>query len=109
MELEIPMTAEPPTVALLKELIEEVRLLSEAFDSFSSEGFPLKQSTPTSEMVMAAAVTAAMLARETPHLHPQDIEQRVQSAVVLAYRAVETFDAFHRQTAAAQLENTLQR
>lgn len=88
----------------LDALVEEVRLLREAFDSFSSEGFPLKSSTPTNEMVMTAAVVAALLVRDG-ELHPMDLKKRLDDAMVIAFHAVASFDSFHRTTRTAQLEN----
>lgn len=92
------------TDQLLTQLLEEIRLLREAFDSFSSEGFPLKASTPTNEVVMTAAIVAAMLSRERPDIHPQDLRNRLNDAMVIAYHALQAHDAFNQQTGTAQLE-----
>lgn len=92
-------------IASMRQSLETV---AETLDSFTEEGFPLRSSMPTPEMISAVATSCALLLRETP-LSPQDVTQRVQAAQSLAKYILEAFDHHQSATRNTQLEGLLQR
>lgn len=93
---------------LLRELVEEVRLLREAFDTFSNGGFPLRQTVPTSELMLTACMASSLMQRDLPVTQP-DANTKMQMAIVLADQLGKFFDEFQKHTQTAQLESLAQR
>ncbi len=97
------------TIDALNAILEELRELRQQFETFSNGGFPLRQTIPTNELVAAAASAAALVAREGPAPSPQDVQRRLQLAMLISRELIIHYDQFQQQTQPQQLENLSQR
>jgi hypothetical protein len=93
---------------VLNAILEEMRELRQQFETFSNGGFPLRQTVPTSELLAAAAASSALLARDLP-LTSNDVQRRLQMAMLVSRDFVALFDQFQMHSQPQQLDQLTQR
>ena len=93
---------------LLRSVLSELRRLNEVMESFTNDGFPLQRTIPTTEMLAAMVVAAAMISRTDPRITPQDLKQRLTAAPVISSQLIDLVDSYLNQTQLQALEERLQ-
>ena len=94
-------TAEPfdkATQRLIQGLADDVRDIKDVLVNFTNDGFPLRHSVPTSELVTAAVIAAALIGRSDPRIHQNDLMTRIAAAQEIATEVIRAFDAYQGAT-----------
>lgn len=94
-------TSEPfdkETRVLIQHLAEDVRDIKDVLVNFTNDGFPLRHSVPTSELVTAAVVAGALISRSDPRIHQNDLMTRIAAAQEIASEVIRAFDAYQSAT-----------
>jgi hypothetical protein len=96
-------------LATLKALLEEVKLLRESFDSFTSEGMPLNTMVPGNELVASAVAACGMIAKADPRMTGQDLAARIEAAQQIGHMLTSANDRFQDSTRASRLDLLVER
>lgn len=97
-------SSQPPTVKLLEQIAGDLSEIKEILSSFTDDGFPLRQSIPTPELLASLVSAAALLSRSDPRINGTDLQQRIDAAQVIGSRLIQVADAFRHQTERIHLE-----
>jgi hypothetical protein len=89
---------------LLRQILAELKQLNELMVSFTNDGFPLARTVPTTEVLAAIAMAAALVGRADPRLNPQDLNNRLGGAPVISTQLIALIDGYLQSTKLHQLD-----
>lgn len=98
---------EGPAVAVLREILVELKEIREMLDAFTNGGFPLQQTIPSSELLSTLAVATGLLAKQDPRISHPDLTSRIEASPVIASAIIRSNDEFNSQNAPMRLSELL--
>jgi hypothetical protein len=96
-------------VFLLKELLTEMRTISEVLILFTSDGLPLRQQIPTPDLMAACSIAAGLVANNAPIISAMDLQARLQASQVIAATLISEHDSYMEAARPNKLEDLLRR
>jgi hypothetical protein len=89
---------------LLRQILAELKQLTEVMEAFTNDGFPLARTIPTTETLAAMVVAAALISRGDPRVNPQDLQNRLAAAPVVSTQLIAHIDAYLQSVQVQQLD-----
>ena len=73
-----------PSPAVLAQILAELQEIKELLALFTSDGFPLRASVPSPELLASIMAASSMLSKATPTMTTEDVNARICAAQVFA-------------------------